>query len=324
MEQENKEFDFSPVGTVGAQTDTSSIDKSLKEIIDKLDEINNTIKGSYEKKEEIVEQPVIETPVVEETIEEPKVEAPVIEDVVLPTEPVIEAPVVETPVVPAIEPVVEEPKIEEITEVVEEPKIEDTFSPVEEPVSIEEPKNDSIISMDDLLAEDTPTVVPYEEPKVEEATPVVETPSIEPVVTPVVDTPVAPIEPVAAPVESVAAPVVEPVQNIEVPTIEIPAAPAIEPAVTPVVDTPVVETPVAPIEPVVAPVENVATQAPAVEAPVVAPAAPVSDKYTVVTNMYPSSLEVKTGNEPHFVVPVADNSKLTKKDEKTLIMNKTA
>ena len=120
-----------------------------------------------------------------------------------------------------------------------------------------------------------------------------------------------------------AAPVVEPVQNIEVPTIEIPAAPAIEPAVTPVVDTPVAA-PVAPIEPVVAPVENVATPAPAVEAPVVAPAAPVSDKYTVVTNMYPSSLEVKTGNEPHFVVPVADNSKLTKKDEKTLIMNKTA
>ena len=204
MEQQNLNDSFIPVGTVGTNNN-SSLEASLKEIANKIDALNDTIKSVYGKKEDIV-------PEVEETninnIEEPKIET------------------IDTPIETEIPQVEEEPTVSEeivpapIEEPVEEAK--DTFSPVEEPVSIEmTPENDNIVSIESLLSEvpetqviETP-VVPAEEPVIEQ---------------PVVDTPVV-SAPVAAP-EVSTQPVVE----------QTPVAPVVEPVVEAPVVTPEVET----------------------------------------------------------------------------------
>lgn len=154
-------------------------------------------------------------------------------------EPVIVAPIVE-PVV--IAPVIEEPKVEIPVEVapiavVEEPKIEVTPAPVVEAPKVEEPKPVEIVG---------PAEVVVEAPKVEEPVAVVEVPVavVEPVVEPVVETPVAVEEP--KPVEIVGPAV------IEEPKVEVPVA-VVEPVVeTPKVEEPKpVETPVVEVTPIV-------------------------------------------------------------------------
>lgn len=345
MEQEElmkSSFD-SNIGTIGSNGNTSSIDESLKEIISKLDEINNTIKGVYnleEKNEQVIESNEVEIPEETPVIEEPIIEAT--------TEPVVDNSNVsqEEPVISVV-PTVEN---ENITPVVEETSVEDTFTPVEAPVSIEEPKeeNSNVISMDELLSsmneasekpveEPLDAVVPltYEEPKEtiapvvnEEIKPVVEeTPIVEeskPIETPVVAEEIKPAVESTPIIEEpkVETPVMEdakPVEEVVAPVVAEEIKPTVE--ITPVMETSKVEVPVVEetVAPVVAEAPTLVVEEPKVEEP-------INNKCSIVTPLYVGMSEVKTGNDPHRVIAIADNNAFNKKqsEEKALVMNKIA
>ena len=321
MEQENMKEEFNSVGIVGSNGSSFGEDKiaeQLAKIAAELEKMNQNLSNSkepaivspiIEPEEKVVSEPAIVTPIEEPVtsktheniIEEPKVE------------PEELAPVIETPAEVTEEPAVSEEVKEEPFTPVNVDEIKDDVNPVIEP----EIKNDSnIIDIEDLL-KDAPTV---QEPKVEQApvveeaapvvpeeTPVVEEPKVEVPVEPALEktvefkpdvlvgennTPVT--ETVQPTVESTAAPAVEitPVETVQAPTVEKVAAPVSMPESTPVVEQPVNQN---------------------------------TELYSDVSKLYSGMNEVKTGNEPHRVIPVNSND-FAKNDVKvnSLVMNNAA
>ena len=311
-------FDFEPVGAVASEaTNTSSIEKKLDAIIAELTAIKENTAAN---KQEVVAQPIVEAiPEADEILK------------AVNTEPVEE----ETVEVPE-EVMKEEPTFEEI-EKVEETEIPTNEASTEElgeepftPVNVANidmdsvPSETNITSIEDLLASVPQTEGPVkaeqevlDEIKDKEVAPAAE----EPVK---VEQPI--VQPVLAPVQADPVIVPAPVR-----------APAMEPTPVPQpIVEPVPVTPVAPVEPVTNVVEQV--EEPTMEfkpdvlvgennAPVQAAETPVVDnakKFTVVTPLYAGMANVKTGDQPHRVMPMPSNEALlAKKDAKTLI-NKAA
>ena len=308
-------FDFEPVGAVASEaTNTSSIEKKLDRIIEELTAIKENTK-SAEKVEQIVEA----IPENDEILKE--VNSPVV-----PEEITSEMPIEEehTEVVSEENPtpVVEDEKIEAPVEEQIETPIEDVKTAEEEtftPVNVSNidmdavPNEQNITSMEDLLAS-----IPQETAKEPEVLEEIKDIEVAPVEQPIV--PPVPSEVQADPVivpEPVPAPVVEPIP-VPQPIVE-PTPTEVSPVVDPakaeallVDDEPTME-----FKPDVLVGEN-NTPIPVVETPV------VNKNYTVVTNLYTGMTDVKTGNEPHRVIPMPSNEVLlAKKDAKTLI-NKAA
>ena len=280
------EFDFNPVGTVGA-ANTSSSDERLKKIQELVEENNKMLKNILNEntiaKEDVV-APAEEQKVEESVLAE---EAPVVEENPNNIDELLAA--VNNPET-SVTPAVEEEKIETapVAETETPQPVEEPFSPVEEVTSLpkieEKQEENNIITMDDLLKEEPqePTVIPYEEPVIAEETPAVSEPIVEE------DKLITPVE---TPVLASEAPV------LNTPVMETSAAPEVTPIAGPV------ETPVLTSE-----VPEVNT--PVMETPAAPEVTPIAKKD--VTDSYAGMKEVKTGNDPHRVVIVFDNLALMK------------
>ena len=323
-------FDFEPVGAVASEaTNTSSIEKKLDAIIAELTAIKENTAAN---KQEVVAQPIVEAiPEADEILKAVNTEPVEEETVEAPEEKVEDAQEVQ-----AEEVMKEEPTFEEI-EKVEETEIPTNEASTEElgeepftPVNVANidmdsvPSETNITSIEDLLAS-----VPQTEGTVKAEQEVLdEIKDIE-------------VAPVAEEPEKVEQPIVQPVPApVQADPVIVPApvpAPAMEPTPVPQpIVEPVPVTPVAPVEPVTNVVEQV--EEPTMEfkpdvlvgennAPVQAVETPVVDnakKFTVVTPLYAGMANVKTGDQPHRVMPMPSNEALlSKKDAKTLI-NKAA
>ncbi len=311
------------IGTVGT-TGSSSTTQKLDLIIDKLEEINNTLNKAYnfepEVKEDIpeVNEEIINTP-------ETPVEEPVAEATEVPTE---EASIEEdtfTPVNVDVMPI--EEKIEEVPAVNADIQVEE---PVNEELDVEEVNDDSnVMSIDEMLASGQTDEAPIEEP-------VVEVPYEEPITTPAQE---AKEEPIVTPIEET------PIQPVEIPDLEV--TPAIESVATEEVnlDAPMVETdpigtePIPTTEPVPLPTEPVTLPIEPTTDPVPLPVEPTIEttptiensdkKYKIVTDLYVGmtgdNTEVKTEGQ-HRTLTVTNNEKIKslKQEDKILVMSNAA
>lgn len=303
------------IGTVGT-TGSSSTTQKLDLIIDKLEEINNTLNKAYniepEVKEDIpkVNEEIINTP-------ETPVEEPVAEATEVPTE---EASIEEdtfTPVNVDVMPI--EEKIEEVPAVNADIQVEE---PANEEKAEEVNDDSNVMSIDEMLASGQTDEAPIEEP-------VVEVPYEEPITTPAQE---AKEEPIVTPIEET------PIQLVEIPDLEV--TPAIESVATEEVnlDAPMVETdpigtePIPTTEPVPLPTEPTTDPVPLTVEPTIetTPVIENSDKkYKIVTDLYVGmtgdNTEVKTEGQ-HRTLTVTNNEKIKslKQEDKILVMSNAA
>ena len=302
MEQENMKETFTNP-SIG-----NNVSSPVDEINEKLDKITSILSDIYNSvsntKEEVVAPVLDETKVEVPTIDIPEEETKdmdipkSIDELKIEDMPVnVETPSVERESVKNDKepPVVEEEPFTPVS--IDELKpVEDVTSSVVEEVN----KPSTITPIDEILASETPIEEQKNEvPTVENDTPVITseeetTEVIKPdVIAPEIETPVVvPSDPVITPV--------------------------VEPTINPVI------APEAPVSnPVVAPVEQ-NTDENVVE-PVVETVTENKKPYSIVTNLYAGMTDVKTGNDPHRVVPV-NNNEFAKQGSKvnSLIMNKIA
>ena len=302
MEQENMKDTFTNP-SIG-----NNVSSPVDEINEKLDKITSILSDIYNSvsntKEEVVAPVLDETKVEDPTIDIPEEQTKdmdipkSIDELKIEDMPVnVETPSVERESVKNdIEPkVVEEEPFTPVS--IDELKpVEDVTSSVAQEVN----KPSTITPIDEILASETPIEEQKNEvPTVENDTPVITseeetTEVIKPdVIAPEIETPVV------APSDPVITPVVEPTTN---------------PVIAP-------EAPVS--NPVIAPVEQKIDEN--VAEPVAETVTENKKQYSIVTNLYAGMTDVKTGNDPHRVVPV-NNNEFAKQSSKvnSLIMNKIA